>query len=129
MDFYNYKRGDTSLGQRTFCAKRQKYCAAKGVKPTIACRESGAGINLINKMESRGSIPSVEKVQLLAQYLGITTSELLGEDNPGLGGPAQPYLVMRYNSLSPEGQDKLMTFLEYLVTEENKKNVSDSDTQ
>ena len=116
------------LDKELFVQNVKKYCAAKGVKPTIACRESGAGINLINKMESRGSIPSVEKVQLLAQYLGITTSELLGEDDPGLGGPAQPYLVMRYNSLSPEGQDKLMTFLEYLVTEESKKNVSDSDT-
>lgn len=30
-------------------------------------------------MERRGSIPSVEKVQLLARYLGVTTSELLGE--------------------------------------------------
>ena len=28
---------------------------------------------------------------------------------------------MRYNSLSPESQDKLMTFLEYLVAEESKK--------
>ena len=117
------------LDKELFVQNVKKYCAAKGVKPTIACRESGAGINLINKMESRGSIPSVEKVQLLAQYLGITTSELLGEDDPGLGGPAQRYLVMRYNSLSPASQDKLMTFLEYLVTEENKKNVSDSDTK
>ena len=79
-------------------------------------------------MESRGSIPSVEKVQLLAQYLGVTTSELLGEEDPHGEGPAQPYLVMRYNSLSPASQDKLMTFLEYLVAEEGKKNVSDSDT-
>ena len=117
------------MDKELFVQNVKKYCAAKGVKPTIACRESGAGINLINKMESRGSIPSVEKVQLLAQYLGITTSELLGEDDPGLGGPAQRYLVMRYNSLSPASQDKLMTFLEYLVTEENKKNVSDSDTK
>ena len=36
---------------------------------------------------------------------------------------------MRYNSLSPASQDKLMTFLEYLVAEESKKNVSESDTQ
>lgn len=47
---------------------------------------------------------------------------MLGEADPGLGGPPQRYLVMRYNSLSPESQDKLMTFLEYLVAEESKKN-------
>lgn len=59
------------------------YCAAKGIKPTNACRESGAGKSLIDQMERRGSVPSVEKVQLLARYLGVTTSELLGEISPG----------------------------------------------
>lgn len=54
-------------------------CKAKGVKPTVACRESGAGQSFINNIESRGQVPSVEKVQLLAQYLGVTVSELLGE--------------------------------------------------
>ena len=116
------------MDKEIFVQNIKKFCVAKGVRPTIACRESGAGINLINKMESRGSIPSVEKVQLLAQYLGVNTSELLGEEDPHGEGPAQPYLVMRYNSLSPASQDKLMTFLEYLVAEESKKNVSDSDT-
>lgn len=54
------------------------YCERKNVKPTVACRESGAGERLLENTK-RGSIPSVEKVQLLAQYLGVTTSELLGE--------------------------------------------------
>ena len=54
-------------------------CKKRGVKPTIACDESGAGKNLLNHIESRGSIPSVAKVQMLADYLGVTTSELLGE--------------------------------------------------
>lgn len=61
----------------------KKHCAIKGVKPTVACRESGAGPNVINHLETRGSIPSVEKIHLLATYLGVTTSELLGEDLPG----------------------------------------------
>lgn len=54
------------------------YCARKDVKPTVACRESGAGERLLENTK-RGSIPSVEKVQQLAQYLGATVSELLGE--------------------------------------------------
>ena len=61
----------------------KRLCAIKGVKPTIACAESGAGKNIINQIETRGSIPSVEKIQLLAQYLGVTTSELLGEEAIG----------------------------------------------
>ena len=61
----------------------KRLCALKGVKPTIACRESGAGKDLINKVETQKSVPSVEKVQLLAQYLGVSTSELLGEETIG----------------------------------------------
>ena len=117
------------LDKEKFVQNIKRYCTLRGVKPTAACRESGVGTSFINNIESRGQTPSVEKVQQLAVYLNVTTSDLLGEDDPGLGGPAQPYLVMRYNSLSPESQDKLMTFLEYLVAEESKKNVSDSDTQ
>ena len=46
----------------------------------MACRESGVGTSFINNIEKRGQVPSVEKVQLLADYLGVTTSELLGEE-------------------------------------------------
>ena len=116
------------MNKELFVKNIKNICLAKGIKPTVACRESGAGTNLINQLENRGSIPSVEKVQLLAQYLGVTTSELLGEEDPHGEGPTQPYLVMRYNSLSQASQDKLVTFLEYLVAEESKKNVSESDT-
>ena len=62
-----------------FVENIKKYCRLKGVKPTVACRESGVGSSFINNIEVRGSIPSIEKAQLLANYLGITTSELLGE--------------------------------------------------
>lgn len=116
------------LDKEKFVQNIKKYCAIRGIRPTVACRESGVGTSFINNIEGRGQTPSVEKVQQLAAYLGVTTSDLLGEDDPGLGGPPQRYLVMRFNGLSPESQDKLMTFLEYLVAEESKKNVSDSDT-
>ena len=61
----------------------KRLCALKGVKPTVACRESGVGTSFINNIEVRGSVPSVEKIQLLAQYLGVSTSELLGEEAIG----------------------------------------------
>lgn len=87
----------------------------------MACRESGVGTSFINNIEARGQVPSVEKVQLLAQYLGVTTSELLGETGPkNLAIQDQPYLVMRYNSLSPEEQEKVMTFIDFLATQGKK---------
>ena len=59
----------------------QEFCNAKHVTPTVAFRESGIGKNFFDNIR-RGSAPSIEKVQKLAQYLGCTTSELLGETSP-----------------------------------------------
>ena len=59
----------------------QEFCSAKHVTPTVAFRESGIGKNFFDNMR-RGSAPSIEKVQKLAQYLGCTTSDLLGETAP-----------------------------------------------
>ena len=59
----------------------QEFCNVKHVTPTVAFRESGIGKNFFDNMR-RGSAPSIEKVQKLAQYLGCTTSDLLGETAP-----------------------------------------------
>lgn len=108
------------MDREVFVQNIKNYCALRGVKPTVACRESGAGPNLINQMLTRGSIPSVEKVQLLAQYLEVTTSELLGETGPkNLSIQDQPYLVMRYNSLPPKVQEEVMAFIEFKVSQCN----------
>lgn len=56
----------------------EQYCSKKGVKPTNACRNSGVGASFLTDIK-RGQTPSVAKVQLLAQYLGCTVSDLLGE--------------------------------------------------
>ena len=109
------------LDKEKFVQNIKKYCELKGIKPTVACRESGVGTSFINNIEGRGQTPSVEKVQQMAAYLGVTTSELLGEEDPCAEGPAQPYLVMRYNALSPENQEKVMAFIEFLVVQEDKK--------
>ena len=72
------------------------YCERRNVKPTVACRESGAGKSLINQLERQRSIPSVEKVEMLARYLGVSTSELLGETAaPRAGPPTYGDMVLR----------------------------------
>lgn len=72
------------MDKALFVENVKKYCDQKGVKATNACRESGAGASLISNILNRGQTPSVEKVQALAQYLGVTTSDLLGETRPPL---------------------------------------------
>ena len=110
------------MDKQLFVQNIKMYCQLRGVKPTVACRESGAGSDLINMIERRGSVPSVERVQLLAQYLGVTTSELLGEAGPqNLAIQDQPYLVMRYNSLPPKVQEEVMAFIEFKVAQQSEK--------
>lgn len=78
-------------------------CKSKGIKPTVACRESGVGTSFINNIESRGQVPSVEKVQMLATYLGVTTSELLGEKKePAPVSEGEPLYPPEYDLLSQE---------------------------
>ena len=114
--------GVSTLDVAEFVQNVKKYCDIKGIKPTTACKESGAGKDLINQIERRRSIPSVEKVQLLAQYLEVTTSELLGEDpSKSTNGPPRPYLVFRFNQLSPKSQEDVMAFVEYRWVQDQKE--------
>ena len=89
-----------------FVQNIKNFCLLRGIKPTNACRESGAGTNLINQIERRGSVPSVDRVQLLARYLGVTTSELLGEPPPDVSlTQDEQQLLADYRELSPQGQE------------------------
>ena len=63
----------------------QRICKESGTTPTVACRESGAGKSLISNLKNRGVLPSIEKISLLADYLGVTVSDLLGERTPTRG--------------------------------------------
>lgn len=94
-----------------FVQNVKKYCEWKGVKPTIACAESGAGKSLLSEISSRGRIPSIERVQLLAQYLGCTVSDLLGETPgalpPALDGPTEQFLKL-FTTLDDKAQAEIV---------------------
>lgn len=102
-------------------------CRMKGVSPSRACMESGAGRSLLDNVK-RGQVPSVEKVQLLAQYLGVSTSELLGERPPEAPVfPEHPYLVLLYDKLSKEDQQDVMAFIEFKAAQAAKKKRSNEE--
>lgn len=97
-----------------FVQNIKAYCALKGVKPTVACRESGVGTSFITDV-NKGKKPSVVKVQMLAQYLGCTTSDLLGEEPTKITQAADPKaddlcqeFARLFTSLSPENQNKVI---------------------
>lgn len=105
------------MDKQVFVQNIKKLCTMRGVKPTVACRESGAGPNLINQL-TRGTIPSVERVQLLAQYLKVSTSELLGEERrpeEDILGETELRLVALYRDLNLEGREKLLDYADDLA--------------
>lgn len=109
---------DTEL----FVQNVKSYCKTKGVKPTVACAECGAGKDMLNKLRSRGSLPSVEKVQMLAEYLGCTVSDLLGEERPDAAAPSvgERRLVEVYRSVTAQGQQELLDHAAYIETRYGK---------
>ena len=59
----------------------EKLCEEKGIKPTTAYIESGAGKNFKSNMNY--AEPTLGKISLLASYFGVSVSYLIGEtDDP-----------------------------------------------
>lgn len=112
-----------------FVQNIKKCCQLKGIKPTVACRESGVGSSFINNIEARGSIPSVEKAQMLADYLGVTTSELLGEVPMGAyskseveitqadikPSKAEQTLLHSFRQMNADGQERVVEYSSALL--------------
>lgn len=99
------------MDREAFVQNIKMYCSLMGVKPTTACRESGVGGSFINDIE-RGKTPSVAKVQMLAQYLGCTVSDLLGEENVKAAAPEgsgqYEEFARIFKELTPENQNKII---------------------
>ncbi len=97
----------------------QRACQAKGTTPTVAARESGAGVGMVSALKRQGVIPSVEKMSLLASYLGVTTSELLGEEKapPTVADEERlnQDLIDRLCQLTPEDMAKVDAFVQGLL--------------
>ena len=112
------------MDKDVFVQKVKMLCLQKGVKPTNACKECGIGGSFLSDI-NRGQVPSVERVQMLAAYLGVTTSELLGEEKEPApvteGGPAYP---PEYDLLSPEDKALVDSMIRRLILEKNQEGTS-----
>ena len=98
------------MDKEKFVQNVKERCAKKGVKPTIALEESGAGKNLLGQLKNRGSFPSIERVQMLAQYLGCTVSDLLGED-PAPPDPVRQEFIRLLDGMNAEQRNELFAFM------------------
>lgn len=95
----------------------QRICKERGTNPTVAGRESGAGKDLVSNMKRKGTQPSIEKIRLLADYLGVSIYDLLGEikeptvQDDGLTDGEQALLAL-FRKLSPDQQDMVIRMVQ-----------------
>lgn len=61
-------------------------CEKKGVTQIKALEESGVGKNFLWSVKNRGSTPSVEKLEALSAYFGVSIDYLVGNTD-------YPYIV------------------------------------
>ena len=106
------------MNRELFLQNIKDRCRAKGVKPTVACRESGVGTSFITDV-NKGTTPSVAKVQMLAQYLSCTVSDLLGED-PTPPDPVREEFARLLDGMTAEQQNELFAFMLRLKREREK---------
>lgn len=119
------------MDKEIFVQNVKKLCFEKNIRPTNVCKESGVGGSFLSDI-ARGQTPSVAKVQMLAQYLGVTTSELLGEEEkptPTYGdGLSEEMLevIRRYKAAPPALRAAALAVLR--AAEEQSKAQGDSTT-
>ena len=99
------------MDKETLIFNIQKYCEAKNEKPTPACLAAGVGHSFLTDIK-RNKMPSVEKVTTLAAYLGVSTSDLVGD----AATPAElAPLADAWAALNDEGRARLIEYAEDLV--------------
>ena len=91
-------------------------CSKKGIVRSKALMDSGVGKDFAVNIQ-KGSKPSIEKIQLLADYFDVTTDYLLGRDpkEHSMLSPNQQKVLDLYNSLSPEQQANFERLLDSVL--------------
>lgn len=75
-------------------------CSAKGVSQNTAFNESGVGRSFYDNIK-KGSVPSVDKLQALAMYFGISLDYLVGNtDYPYVVTAAEMAALKKPNIIS-----------------------------
>ena len=109
-----------------FVKSVKKILDERGISYSRAGRESGCGEEFVRSMERQKSAPSFIRVQKMAQYLGMTTSELLGEEKASspAADDSEERLLILYRKLNQEGRDKLLDYADDLAESGKYKKVS-----
>lgn len=93
------------------------YARAKGESMSHACIAAGAGKSFISDIK-RGRMPSLSKFVDLAEYLGISMSDLVGDtvsNSDTQTSEESRKLLELLSQLNEEGREKLLEYADDLV--------------
>lgn len=103
----------------------RRFCEAKGEKITVACTAAGVGKNFLSNM-TRGQTPSVASVADLAAYLGVSTSDLVGD--AAVPADLAP-LAEAWAELNDEGRERMVQYAEDLTLSGRYKKHNQSEME
>ena len=88
-----------------------RFAAAKNESPSGACIAAGINKNFVSELK-RNRMPSVATVAVLAEHLGVSVSDLVGDaKTPAELAP----LADAWAALNDEGRSRLIEYAEDLV--------------
>lgn len=100
-------------------------CKQKGVKKAKALEDSGVGKNFFWNAIKRGSVPSVDKLQALAVYFGVSLDYLVGNtDVPEVNRAEETMSVAALRAISalpPDEQAKVIEYAQLLAKKDMKE--------
>ena len=116
------------MDRETLILNITRFAAVKNESPSGACFAAGVGKNFVSEIK-RGKTPGIAAVADLAEHLGVSVSDLIGDG--AFPAELQP-LAAAWASLNDEGRERLVQYAEDLVASgryDQKSNPSELDNE
>ena len=100
------------MDRETLIFNIKRFAGANNESPSGACFAAGVGKNFVSEIK-RGKMPSVASVALLAEHLGVSVSDLVGDaKTPAELAP----VAAAWAELNDDGRAETIRYIEYLCT-------------
>lgn len=94
----------------------EKILESRGISDRQLLIDSGLKKNVMANMKS-GSMPSADKIAVIAEYLDVPVDVLLGTKKAASDSSVRSSIIEKVYSLSDSQVDRLLAFLEGMVGE------------
>ena len=106
----------------------EKLAKQKGVSKTTALVESEVGKDFTVNIEKKKTNPSIDKLQKLARYFGVSVGYLLGDENETAidDNDIKFALFSGHDEITDEMFDEVRNFAKFVAEREREKKKNES---